>query len=71
MQAMTAAMQGGRERPTINLSVIHVANQHEAERVSAQEQAKGHEVAIVNAVLKNLSVGEASSINRALRGLQR
>ena len=70
MQAMQAAMQGGG-RPPINLSVIHVANQAQANQEKANAEAKGHEAIIVNAVNANLGLGESSSILRTLRTLQR
>ena len=62
----SGASAGGQQQ----VSIHNYPNKAAAEQGAAQQRGQGHQ-AIVNAVLDNLSTGEASSINRALRSLQR
>lgn len=58
---------GGQGSP---VSIHNYPDKAAAEEGAAQAQARGEQT-IINAVLRNLSAGESSSINRAMRTLQR
>jgi tape measure domain-containing protein len=61
---------GGQAVGAANVAVINVASEAQGEQERARRESMGYRV-VVNHVLKELSSGEGSQINRALRTLQR
>jgi len=68
LQATPSA--GGQATGGSPIAIINVASQDQADEQAAKYRGLGYDVTI-NHVLQNLSRGEASSINRAMRTLQR
>ena len=67
MQSMFGSSGSGQQS---QVSIHNYPSKAAAEQGAAQQRGQGH-TAIVNAVLEELSVGESSRINRAMRALQR
>ena len=69
MQSMFGG-HGGTSGKQSQVSIHNYPDRKSAEAGAAQQRSQGHQ-AIVNAVLEELSIGESSRINRAMRSLQR
>lgn len=73
-QMMSSAMQrapsAGGQAAGSPLTIINVGNAEEAARQRSQQESMGRQV-VLNYVLQDLSTGESSKINRAMRTLQR
>ena len=68
MQSMFGG--GGSGGQGANVIVNNFPSRQAAEEDAARQRSQGHTV-IVNAILDELSIGESSRINRAMRSLQR
>ena len=69
-QQMQSMFGGSGSSQQSQVIVNNFPDRKSAEEDAARQRGQGHQV-IVNAVLENLSIGESSSINRAMRALQR
>lgn|GEM_PF-1294860 len=65
-----APSAGGQAAGGAGISIINVATRAEGEKQAAQQRALGKQT-IINEVLQELSQGESSKINRAIRNLSR